>query len=95
MISKYSKYLASKANEVNSPSRNAGTVFPPPQDLSSPVSQTSQTSSSSISLNGPTTSATAAISQDEKDETSEDPFAGAPFSIPSGFRRASQKANRR
>lgn len=80
---------------MNSPVRNSGPVFPP-HDLSSPVSQTSQTSSSSVSLNGPVINATAALSQDdEKDETAEDPFAGAPFSIPTGFRRASQKANRR
>lgn len=36
--------------------------------------------------------ATAALSPEEKDETSEDPFAGAPAG---GFRRASQKVNRR
>lgn len=84
------KFSASKASEVNSPVQNTGAVFPL-QDLSSPVSQTSQTSSSSISLNGPTTGVTAALSQDEKDESLEDPFAGAPFSIPSGFRRASNK----
>lgn len=86
--------LASKASEVNSPVRNTGPVVPS-QDLQSPVSQTSQTSSSSISLNGPTIGATSTNSHEEKDETAEDPFAGAPFSIPSGFRRASQKANRR
>lgn len=31
----------------------------------------------------------------EEEEAHEDPFASAPFSLPSGFRRASQKANRR
>lgn len=87
------KSTASKAGEINSPPQNSGTTFLP-QDLSSPVSQTSQTSSSSISLNGPIIGANAVHLQDEKDETSEDPFAGAPFSLPSGFRRASQKANR-
>ncbi|XP_031618764.1 AP2-associated protein kinase 1 [Contarinia nasturtii] len=85
--------------EINSPIRNTSKVFPP-QDLSSPISQGSQTSSSSVSLNGPPSEAPPPLppqlSQEEKEEASnEDPFASAPFSLPSGFRRASQKANRR
>lgn len=95
---------APKGNEINSPIRNAGNVVFPPQDLASPISQASQTSSSSISLNGPPSEAPPPLppqhSQEEKEgdgqeEASEDPFASAPFSLPSGFRRASQKANRR
>lgn len=89
---------APKGNDISSPIQNAGTAFPA-QELASPISQTSQTSSSSMSLNGPPSEAPPPlppqISQDEKEETSEDPFASAPFSLPSGFRRASQKANRR
>lgn len=85
---------APKGNEFSSPIGNA--VF---QDLSSPISQTSQTSSSSISLNGPPSEAPPPLppqlSQEEKEEITEDPFASAPFSLPTGFRRASQKANRR
>lgn len=90
-------YPAPKANEISSPIRNPDNLFPS-QDLSSPLSQTSQTSSSSISLNGPPTEAPPPLPQnlqEDKEETSEDPFASAPFSLPSGFRRASQKANRR
>lgn len=87
---------APKGKDINSPIRSAGTAFPA-QELASPISQTSQTSSSSISLNGPPSEAPPTLppQMDEKDETSEDPFASAPFSLPSGFRRASQKANRR
>lgn len=77
--------------------RNTGNVCQ--SDLSSPVSPTSQTSSSSISLNGPPAEPPPPLhpqlSQEEKDENIEDPFASAPFNLPSGFRRASQKANRR
>lgn len=93
----FCKFSAPKGNE-NSPIRNTGNVFPS-QDLSSPISQHSQTSSSSISLNGPPSEAPPPLppqlSQEEKEENSEDPFASAPFNLPSGFRRASQKANRR
>lgn len=93
-------FSAPKANEMSSPIRksSADNAFPSQQDLSSPMSQTSQTSSSSISLNGPPTEAPPPLPHnlgEEKEETSEDPFASAPFSLPSGFRRASQKANRR
>lgn len=94
-------YSAPKANEISSPTGNSGNVFPT-QELSSPISQASQTSSSSVSLNGgPPLEAPPPLpsqhSQEEKEEetSSEDPFASAPFSLPSGFRRASQKANRR
>lgn len=95
----YTFHSAPKGNEINSPIQNANKVLSP-QDLSSPISQGSQTSSSSISLNGPPTEAPPLLlppqlSQEEKEEPSEDPFASAPFSLPSGFRRASQKANRR
>lgn len=90
-------FSAPKGNEINSPIRNAGNVFPS-QDLSSPISPTSQTSSSSISLNGPPSEAPPPLppqlSQEEKLEDP-DPFASAPFNLPSGFRRASQKSNRR
>lgn len=64
-------------------------------DLSSPVTPTSQTSSSSISLNGPPNEAPPLLKDHQPiQEIDSDPFASAPFSLPSALRRrASHKAN--
>lgn len=97
LMDQYS-FSAPKGNDINSPIKNTGNAYPL-QDLSSPISQTSQTSSSSISLNGPPVEAPPPLppqlsQQEEKleeEEEASDPFASAPFSLPSGFRRASRR----
>lgn len=68
-------------------------------DISSPISPTSQTSSSSVSLNGPPAEAPPPLPpqhQYSQEDIAEDPFASAPFSLPSSLKaRASNKSNRR
>lgn len=80
--------IAPKTSDITSPIRKASNAFHG-NELASPVTPTSHTSSSSISLNGPPSEAPPPLPLDHQAslENDADPFASAPFSLPSALRR--------